>query len=160
MQLDNTPPKIKLISYSNTNNPYPKYANKTHTITARIQIIEDNISEIKYIFAYLSKTLGLTDPNEYKFDENAQFILESIIFTAMNLYNNGGATKSKLIASHDRFVQEIESKKEEALSRTQQINTIKLQALRELGYTALTSENAQEVLNKIAEIETRKVVNK
>ena len=120
----------------------------------------DNISEIKYIFAYLSKTLGLTDPNEYKFDENAQFILESIIFTAMNLYNNGGATKSKLIASHDRFVQEIESKKEEALSRTQQINTIKLQALRELGYTALTSENAQEVLNKIAEIETRKVVNK
>ena len=46
LQLDNTPPKIKLISYSNTNNPYPKYANKTHTITARIQIIEDNISEI------------------------------------------------------------------------------------------------------------------
>ncbi len=120
----------------------------------------DNIPEIKYIFAYLSKTLGFTDPNEYKFDENAQFILESIIFTAMNLYNNGGATKSKLIASHERFVQEIESKKEEALSRTQQINSIKLQALRELGYTALTSDNAQEVLNKIAEIETRKVVNK
>jgi len=119
----------------------------------------DNSPEIKYIFGYLSKTLGFTDPNDYKFDENAQFVLESIMYTAMNLYNNGGATKSKLLASHEKFVREIESKKEETLTRTQQLNTIKLQALRELGYTKLTTENAGEVLNKMAEIQTRKVVN-
>lgn len=46
LKLDNTPPEIKLISYSNTNTQYPKYANKTHTITTRIQIIEDHISQI------------------------------------------------------------------------------------------------------------------
>ena len=46
LELDNTPPEIKLISFTNTNTQYPNHANKTHTITARIQIIEDYISEI------------------------------------------------------------------------------------------------------------------
>ena len=118
----------------------------------------DNVQEIKYIFAYLSKTTGFTPAMEFKFDETRQFILESIVFSAMNLYNNGGASKSKLTASHERFVQEIENNKEEQLSRTQQLNTVKLQALRELGYNDITSENAHEVFNKIAEIQTRKVI--
>ena len=118
----------------------------------------DSIPEIKYIFAYLSKTTGFSDPMEFKFDETAQFILESIVFTAMNLYNNGGATKSKLISAHERFVKELENNKEEVLSRTQKITTEKLQALRELGYDKITTENAQEVLNKIAEIQSRKVI--
>ena len=56
----------------------------------------DNVPEIKYIFAYLSKKTGFTNPMEFKFNETRQFILESIIFTAFNLYNNGGASKSKL----------------------------------------------------------------
>ena len=38
----------------------------------------DSIPEIKYILAYLSKTTGFSDPMEFKFDETAQFILESI----------------------------------------------------------------------------------
>jgi transcriptional regulator with XRE-family HTH domain len=118
----------------------------------------DNVPEIKYIFAYLSKTTGFTDPMEFKFDETAQFILESIVFTAMNLYNNGGATKSKLVASHERFVKEIENTKEEVLSRTQQLTTVKIQALRELGYNEINTENAQEVFNKMGEIQSRKVV--
>ena len=94
---------------------------------------------------------------EFKFDETRQFILESIIFTAFNLYNNGGASKSKLVESHNRFVQEIENDKEEKLSRTQQLNTVKFQALKELGYTEITRDNASEVLNRMAEIESRKV---
>lgn len=116
----------------------------------------DNIPEIKYIFAYMSKSNGFVEPNEFKFDETQQFILESILFTALNLYNNGGATKSKLVDSHRRFVEEIESRKEEKLSRTQQLNTVKLQALKELGYTEINSKNASEVFAKIAEIEGRK----
>ncbi len=118
----------------------------------------DNIPEIKYIFAYLSKTTGFTEPMEFKFDETAQFILESIIFTAMNLYDNGGAQKSKLIKAHERFVIEIENNKEEVLSRTQQLTTVKIQALRELGYSEINTENAQEVFNKMGEIQSRKVV--
>ena len=116
----------------------------------------DNVPEIKYLFGYLSKKTGFTDPMEFKFDESKQFILESIIFTAFTLYNNGGATKSKLVDSHNRFVQEINAEKEETLSRTQQLNTLKLQALKELGYVDITKENATEVFNKIAEIQSRK----
>ena len=117
----------------------------------------DNVPEIKYILGYLSKKTGFTNPNEFKFDENKQFILESIIYTAFNLYNNGGASRSRLEDSHNRFVQENEQEKEEKLSRTQQLNTIRVQALKELGYTELNTHNATEVFNKIAEIESRKV---
>lgn len=117
----------------------------------------DNISEIKYIFCYLSKKTGFTPPQEFKFDETRQFILESIVFTAFNLYNNGGASKSKLLESHNRFVQEIENEKEEKLSRTQQLNTVKIQALKELGYTDINKENASEVFARIAEIQSRKM---
>ena len=101
--------------------------------------------------------MRFTNPREFKFNENKQFILESIIYTAFNLYNNGGASKSKLVDSHNRFEQEIEQDKEEKLSRTQQLNTFKIQALRELGYTEITNENASEVLNRMAEIQSRKV---
>ena len=117
----------------------------------------DNVPEIKYILGYMSKTTGFIKPDEYAFDEEKQFIFEGILFSALTLYNNGGASRSKLRDSHKRFVQEIEQKNEEKLSRTQQLNTIKIQALRELGYDSMTEENAAEVLEKIAEIETRKV---
>ena len=89
--------------------------------------------ELKYILAYMSKSMGFT------------------------LYNNGGASKSKLAESHQRFVQDIEHKNEEKLSRTQELNTAKVQALRELGYNEINEENAKEVLEKIAEIQSRKV---
>ena len=56
------------------------------------------------------------------------------------------------------LLNEEENTKEEVLSRTQQLTTVKIQALRELGYDKITSENAQEVINKIAEIQSRKVV--
>ncbi|MBR1818002.1 MAG: hypothetical protein IJ772_04040 [Bacilli bacterium] len=114
-----------------------------------------NVPEMKYIFGYMSKITGFTNPEEYKFNEDKQFIFESILYTALNLYNNGGASRSKLVESHRRFVQEIEQKKEEKLSRTQQLNTVRIQALKELGYTEITANNAEEVFEKIAEIESR-----
>lgn len=118
----------------------------------------DNVPVIKYTFAYLSKANGFTDPNVFKYDEDKQFIFEGIIHSAYDLFENGGAySKAKVIQSRNQFVQEIESRKEETLSRTQQLNTDKIQALRELGYTKLTSENAQEVFEKMAEIQSRKV---
>lgn len=117
----------------------------------------DNVPEIKYIFGYMSKTTGFTDPEEYKFNEDKQFIFEGILYSALTLYNNGGASRSKLTESHRRFVQEIEQKNEEKLSRTQQLNTIKIQALKELNYTEINENNAAEVFEKIAEIQSRKV---
>lgn len=117
----------------------------------------DNVPEIKYTFGYLSKTTGFTKPNEFKFDEDKQFIYEGIIHTALTLYNSGGASKSRLVESHRRFVKEIEQKNDEKLSRTQQLNTFKAQALQELNYTEINQSNATEVLEKIAEIQSRKV---
>lgn len=117
----------------------------------------DNEPAIKYLLGYLSKAMGFTPPNVFKFNEDKQFIFEGIIHSAFNLYNNGGASKSRVIESRNRFVEEIESRNEEKLSRTQQLFTVKVQALRELGYTELNNDNAAEVFEKIAEIESRKV---
>lgn len=116
----------------------------------------DNVPEIKYILGYMSKNTGFTDPAEYKFNEDKQFIFEAILYTALNLYNNGGASKSKLIENHKNWIQEIEQRKEEKLSRTQQLISVRIQALHELGYNEVTTENANEVFEKIAEIEARK----
>lgn len=45
--------------------------------------------ELKYILGYFSKNFGYTDPNKFAFDENNQYILESIMYSAMTLYSNG-----------------------------------------------------------------------
>ena len=130
-----------------------------YAITYLYQLLQsiDNVPEIKYILGYMSKTTGFTDPEEYKFEADKQFIFEGILYTALTLYNNGGASRSRLAESHKRFVQEIQQKNEEKITRTQQLNTLKIQALQELGYTEINSENAAEFLEKIAEIESRKV---
>lgn len=112
--------------------------------------------ELKYILGYFSKNFGYTDPNKYVFDENNQFILESIMFSAMTLYSNGGASRTKLAESHKRWEAILNSKKEEKLTRTQELNTAKIRALRELGYAEIDKNNASEVLDKIAEIMAQK----
>ena len=121
-----------------------------------LQSMETN-KELKFILAYMSKSMGFIDPNEFAFNQDQQFIFEAILFSGLTLYNNGGSSKVKLAEAHKRFVQDIEHKNEEKLSRTQELNTAKVQALRELGYSEINEENAKEVLEKIAEIQSRKV---
>ncbi len=135
-----------------TKNTYNAYSYLYHFLQSM-----ETTPELNYIVAYMSKSLGFTDPMEFTFDKEQQFIFESIMFSAMTLYNNGGASKSKITESHKRFVQDIEHKNEEKLSRTQELNTAKVQALKELGYTEINENNAKEVLEKIAEIQSRKV---
>ncbi len=117
----------------------------------------DNVPEIKYMLAYMAKTNGFINSEEFAFNEDKQFIFEAILYAALNLYNNGGASKSRVAENRRKFVQEIEAKKEEKLSRTQQLNTTRIQALKELGYTEINEGNAAEVFEKIAEIQSRKV---
>lgn len=117
----------------------------------------ENVKELKYMMGYIVKLLGFVNPEEYAFNEEEQFIFESIMHSAMVLYRNGGASKTKLAEQHKKFVMEIEHKNEEKLSRTQEINTAKIQALQELGYTEINQDNASEVLAKIAEIQSRDV---
>lgn len=116
----------------------------------------DSIPEIRYIFGYMSKTGGYTDPEEYKLQEDKQFILEGILYTALGLYNNGGSSRSKLQLAHRRWLAEIEAKKEEKISRTQELSAVKIQALKELNYSKMDNSNGNEVIEKILEILARK----
>lgn len=121
-----------------------------------IQNIGTN-KELKYVLGYFSKNFGYTEPNKYVFDENNQFIFESIMFSAMTLYSNGGASRTRLAESHRKWEMFLAEKKEEKLSRTQELNAAKIQALRELGYAEIDKMNASEVLDKIAEIISKKI---
>lgn len=113
--------------------------------------------ELKYVLGYFSKNFGYTEPNKFVFDENNQFIFESIMFSAMTLYSNGGASRTRLAESHRKWEEFLAAKKEEKLSRTQELNTARIQALRELGYDKIDEKNASEVLDKIAEILSQKI---
>ena len=113
--------------------------------------------ELKYVLGFFSKNFGYTAPNKYVYDENNQFVFESIMFSAITLYSGGGASRSKLAESHRRWEEVLSTKKEEKLSRTQELNTAKIQALRELGYDKIDEKNASEVLDKIAEIMSTKI---
>lgn len=120
----------------------------------------NNTKELKYILAYVAKETGFEKPMEFVFEEDEQFIFESVMFSAMVLYRSGKASKNKLAESHRRFVNQIEQKIEEKLSRTMELNNIKAQALRELGYSEMNEDNATEIFEKIAEIESRKTAFK
>ena len=119
-----------------------------------LQSMENN-KELKYLLCFVSKLMGFTPPKEFLFNSEQQFNFEAIIFSAFMLYNKGGASRSKLADTHKRFVAEINRKHEEKLSRTQELTALKEQALKELGYQTLTEENGKEVLEKIAEIQSR-----
>ncbi len=115
--------------------------------------------ELKYMLAYVSKETCFEEPERFVFNDDEQFVFESIMFTAMTLYNNGGTSKARLQEAHNRFVKKIERKKEEKLGRTMELTRIRLQAMQELGYTEVNEDNVAEISAKMAEIETRKVGN-
>ena len=121
-----------------------------------LQSMETN-KEFKYFLAFVSKLTGFTKPREFLYNQDNQILFESIMYSGFTLYNNGGASTRKVQDQHEKFVKDVEHKHEEKLSRTQELNTVKMQALKELGYTTINEENAKEVFEKIAEIQSRKV---
>ena len=121
-----------------------------------MQSMETN-KELKYLLAFVSKLTGFTKPREFLYNQDNQILFESIMYSGFTLYNNGGASSRKVQDQHEKFVKDIEQKHEEKLSRTQELNTVKMQALKELGYTTINEDNAKEVFEKIAEIQSRKV---
>ncbi len=117
----------------------------------------DNIKEIKYMLGYVAKTTGFVDVDEYVFEKDNQFTFETILYSAMVLYTSGSASENKIQELHKKFVSDINKKQEEKLSRTQEINSAKIQALKELGYTEINETNYPEVVEKMAEIQSRKI---
>lgn len=119
--------------------------------------VMDDVEELRYILAYFAKSNGFISTNEYSFDEEKQIIFEGIMYQAISLFNGGGFSKQKVIETHKKFEMEIEQRNEEKLSRTQELYTVKQQALKELGYTEINEKNVTEVFEKIAEIQSRKI---
>ena len=56
---------------------------------------------------------GFIKPDEFMYNEDKQFIFEGILYSGLNLYNNGSPSKSKVAESRKRFIREIEQKNEE-----------------------------------------------
>jgi predicted transcriptional regulator len=121
-----------------------------------LQLIDD-VEELKYVLAYFAKSNGFVPVGEFSFNEDEQFTFESIMYQAITLFNNKGASKPKIMEVHKKFELDIEQRQEEKLSRTQELNTVKIQALKELGYNELTEKNSKDVFEKIAEIQSRKI---
>lgn len=119
-----------------------------------LQALNTNI-ELKYILGYVAKETGFIKASEYDFNEDGQYIFESIMFSAMVLFHSGKASKNRLIESHRRFESHIEHKLEDKMSRTMELNNIKQQALKELGINEINENNASIVFAKIAEIQSR-----
>ncbi len=117
----------------------------------------DSSKEIKYMLGYIAKATGFVKPLDFAFNEDEQFVFESIMFSGMVLYNSGNYSKSRIAESHKRFVNQIENRIEEKLGRTRELIMIKEQALKELGMSKFEDENAAIVLEKMAEIQSRKV---
>jgi len=117
----------------------------------------ETAEELKYVLGFYAKLTGFAKLEEFTFNKDQQILMESIMYSAILMYNNGGLSKSKILQSRERFVKEINHKNEERLSRTQELNTIKVQALRELNFNEITEQNAKEVFEKMAEIQSRKV---
>lgn len=113
------------------------------------------VPELKYILAYMAKANGIIDPLEFAYDEDRQFVFEGILFSAMNLYTTGNASRNRVAESHKKFEAEIMQKKEERMGRTQELEFVQKLALQELGYTSINASNSKEVLEKIAEIMMR-----
>ena len=119
--------------------------------------VSDNNDTINYILAYVAKTTGFINANEYVFNEDEQFAFEAILYSAMVMYQSKSASRNKIIEVHKKLEEDIKEKHEEVLSRTQELVSAQEQALKELGYTEITQENSTEVYEKMAEIQSRNV---
>lgn len=119
--------------------------------------VMDDVEELRYVLAYFAKSNGFIGTKEFAFCEEKQIIFEGIMYQAISLFNGGGFSKTKVFETHRKFEAEVEQRHEEKLSRTQELYTVKSQALKELGYTEINEKNATEVFERIAEIQSRKI---
>lgn len=130
-----------------------------HTLRYLLMFLQnmEQIEELKYFLAYMAKSTTQIPVSEYIYDEDKQYIYEGIYYSAETLFTTGNASRSKVSESHKKWEKRIEQKKEDKLSRTQELTHFKQQALKELGYSCVSENNAKEVFEKIAEIMSRKM---
>lgn len=81
ISIDTKKPEIKLFGYRNTNS-YKAYANKTHKLTIRIQVLESNVKENYFDIEHVKVLVGgkVTIPKSYT-------IKKSVGSTKMTVYD-------------------------------------------------------------------------
>lgn len=128
-------------------------------INVVLTLIEHSLisDDYKYLIAYLAKIFKKMDPEEFSSNELEQKAFEGILFSAFNLFNSGKYSKDKTSRVHAQFVKELKESDETDLQATNIINVTKLIAKNELGIEKIDETNVNQVLEKMLEIQGRKL---
>lgn len=113
--------------------------------------------DYKYLISYLSKVFKKMNPRDFGEDKDRQMAFEGILFSAFNLFNSGKFSKEKTQKVHEELVREIEKKSELDSQATNVINVTKIIAKKELGIDSIDETNIDKVLEKMIEIQGRKL---
>lgn len=98
IQIDAVPPKIELMSVINNNTYHNGYANRTHTITAKIKVIEKNIKENYFDQKHIDILVGETvvAPEVYEIRRTVQTSKIIIYEIKLNKIVGDGKLKIKV----------------------------------------------------------------
>lgn len=140
---------VKLCEDSDTRN----------SVDILLTLVEQSMisKDYKFLILYLSKIFNRIDPRSFEDDPDTQKAFEGILFSAFNLFNSGKYSKDKTTRVHEQFVKELENKAKVDIDVSNTMNLAKSQAKNELGIDKIDESNIDIVLEKMLEIQGRKL---
>lgn len=169
VKLDITDDLDVLESYKGLNSNYKRIVNDVirlcedettrDSVNVLLSLIEQSMisTDYKYLIMYLSKVFEKSNPNELGDDAETQMAFEGILYSAFTLYNSKKYSKDKTTKAYNQFVNELEEKRKGDSQITNTINVTKFLAINELGIDKIDESNIDQVLEKILEIQGRKL---
>ncbi len=113
--------------------------------------------EYRFLIEYLAKVFKRTNPTEFKYNEKEQKAFEGILYSAFSLFNSKKYSSEKTDKVHNEFVNDISKRSQHDLQSTSTINVAKIIAKKELGIDVIDETNVDKVLEKVIEIQKRKL---
>lgn len=150
---------LKIFNNLKTNLEKDKKYLTTYNYLYYFLIEMDQNDDLKYVLSYFSKLFRHTPVNEYKYDRSGQYILEAILYTALNLYNNGSASEKRLAKSHEKFESFVQGRFSKDLTQTQELAQIRIEAMEKLNIedvNDIDGEKGKELLDMIYKISADK----
>lgn len=128
-------------------------------INVLLTLVEHSMisNDYKYLITYLAKVFEKQAPNEFEINQDEQMAFEGILYSAFNLFNSNKYSKDKTTRVHEQFVKDIQNKSNLEAEKTNVINISKIMAKNELGIEKIDDSNIDLVLEKIIEIQGRKL---
>lgn len=130
-----------------------------HYINVLLSLVEHSMisNDYKYLITYLAKVFEKQDPTFFDVNADEQMAFEGILYSAFNLFNSNKYSKDKTTRVHEQFVKDIQNKSNLEAEKTNVINISKIMAKNELGIDKIDESNIDLVLEKILEIQGRKL---